>query len=668
MTPSHLPRLVLRVGVAGHRLHKLPVAQRDGLRAELRQVLTALASAAASVRREHSWAFADEALETRLISSLAAGADCYAAQAALDAAYVLEVVLPFPEEDYIRDLAVNANTVDTADPEAIAATATFTRLRTQARAVFTLEKIDETDIMARDRAYLAAGRLVLEQSDVLLAVWNGEKTTYLAGTARVVEEALERNSLVVLFDPTGEHPPRLHSHSLPGMRADWNAMPEALRGEEPSDALREQLRQLLAPPADHVEEDERSAADRLRTFHGEACRDTSIWSAYDNLRSLCCSPVRLRFTVPIWPATANFASVKKSFLDKLPSVTGSIRVSLETVLERWLVADNISTALSHVYRSAYVLNFGLAAAAVVIGLACILWNDANIKAFCVSLEVLFITAILIITKQGRSRRWHQRWLDSRQAAELLRMSRMLLPLGRSPHPGGRLDSNADEGSRFVAWHVRSCLREVGLPNVRVTTQYLRQIVDAVLDEEIGRMQARNGKSACGQIAYHKENIERLRCFEHKLEIWGERCFQLTGLVAVGWLFVYGLETLLSWGDSGHLLSDIIVQGKTRGNADGANNSLAYLLKPLATLFAAALPAIGAAIAGIRAQGDFRSFAMRSEETLRTLKQIETHLADTSIPLTLERVTALFEQAQQAMLSDLSAWRLLYRHRKIGLPS
>ena len=79
-----------------------------------------------------------------------------------------------------------------------------------------------------------------------------------------------------------------------------------------------------------------------------------------------------------------------------------------------------------------------------------------------------------------------------------------------------------------------------------------------------------------------------------------------------------------------------------------------------------LPALGAAIAGVRATGDFDGFAERSRETRirpstlhgayqRALKRLEFDLTAHTIAQTI-----------RVMEEDLSDWRSLYSRKKLGL--
>lgn len=111
-----------------------------------------------------------------VVTSLAEGADrLVARRAARLPGWALEVVLPLDPDDYEADFAGDASVAE------------FRRLLASAAAV---EKVPPE--ASREDAYLAAGLAVLERSDALLAIWDGEAARGRGGTAEIVAEARAR--------------------------------------------------------------------------------------------------------------------------------------------------------------------------------------------------------------------------------------------------------------------------------------------------------------------------------------------------------------------------------------------------------------------------------------------------------------------------------------------
>ena len=125
--------------------------------------------------------------ETGLIgvTGLAAGADTVFSRSVLAHGGTLHVVLAF--EGFERSLEPGAQRDEYARLLALAAT------------VETLPRHDSDDA-----AYLAEGRRVVELSDLLLAVWDGEPAHGVGGTGDVVADALEHGTPVVHLDPFHE--------------------------------------------------------------------------------------------------------------------------------------------------------------------------------------------------------------------------------------------------------------------------------------------------------------------------------------------------------------------------------------------------------------------------------------------------------------------------------
>lgn len=86
---------------------------------------------------------------------------------------------------------------------------TFTSLTTLHRYESLLDRSARVEFMdfpePSEEAYLAAGRRVVDLSDVVVAVWDGLPAKGKGGTADVVEYADQRRKPVVRIWPEGEH-------------------------------------------------------------------------------------------------------------------------------------------------------------------------------------------------------------------------------------------------------------------------------------------------------------------------------------------------------------------------------------------------------------------------------------------------------------------------------
>ncbi|WP_329791662.1 hypothetical protein V1227_06985 [Lentzea sp. DG1S-22] len=117
------------------------------------------------------------------ISSLAEGADQVFAQLILDAGGALHAVIPSRDYDA---------TFDTS------ALCTYRELLSRADSVVELNFPEPSE-----QAYYAAGRYVVEHSDILIAVWDGRPARGLGGTADAVAHARGLGRNVVILWPEG---------------------------------------------------------------------------------------------------------------------------------------------------------------------------------------------------------------------------------------------------------------------------------------------------------------------------------------------------------------------------------------------------------------------------------------------------------------------------------
>ena len=75
---------------------------------------------------------------------------------------------------------------------------------------------------------------------------------------------------------------------------------------------------------------------------------------------------------------------------------------------------------------------------------------------------------------------------------------------------------------------------------------------------------------------------------------------------------------------------------------------------------------GAALFGIRGQGDFAAAAGRSEATAERLEALAHRLR--SRPIDLPMAARAAEDFAATMLDDLDEWHVSYRHRKLAIPA
>lgn len=112
--------------------------------------------------------------ELTAISSLAEGADTLFAQAATDAGIPLRIILPFALEEYKKDFSAAG----------LKELKKILKDNNDAYEIVTETAIDTA--LRRNDAYLTVGKKVVDESDIVIAVWDEEESRGKGGTSDIV--------------------------------------------------------------------------------------------------------------------------------------------------------------------------------------------------------------------------------------------------------------------------------------------------------------------------------------------------------------------------------------------------------------------------------------------------------------------------------------------------
>ncbi|MGE5422060.1 MAG: hypothetical protein ACM3QW_02255, partial [Ignavibacteriales bacterium] len=187
--PPHV-RLVIRVGVTGHRPNGLHEADIDRLRNRIREVLAEISNMAQIIYSDAIEYYEGPSPILRLISPLAEGSDRLAAFEAIDLGYELQCPLPFAQEDYEKDFITAESKNE------------FNDLIKQTAQILEIDG----QILNKNAAYHGAGKIVLNQCDVLLAIWDGDETIIAeGGTSQIIQEAKENMIPIIWINAKAEH-------------------------------------------------------------------------------------------------------------------------------------------------------------------------------------------------------------------------------------------------------------------------------------------------------------------------------------------------------------------------------------------------------------------------------------------------------------------------------
>ena len=598
----------MAVGITGHRLARLHSADIEALRETVTGLLVRVRAALDGVAAQHPLHFAMTTPQPRLVSALADGADTIAAEAALLKGWRLDVCLPFDCEEYARDFAVGE---DRERYEALLASASATFVLDGAR--------DDANA-----AYEAVGRVMLDQVDVLLAVWDGDAGRGRGGTARVVAEAIARHIPVVHvsvqrdahIDVAGSTPILLWS-GLADVELEQPTIDNVPRAEM-SIALAPVVAALCAPPDNPVDR------RMLARFYKERSRARTpalpypLLLAMTGTRKFSCSDMQ--------PASAeSCAQPLAGQLAQVAHVGNYGHALIHKLITRFGVADSAAAYFAQIFRSGFVANFGLAAIAVLLALSGPLIPAYKLPLIVTELAVIFL--IFINTRAGTRAGWHECWMDDRHLAEQLRSLAMTSALGNlNLRTSAGVDTGALPG--WVHWLARATARELGMPHATANVAYL------------ARVHAAATNLVDDQIVYHRANAKRMHKLESRLHHAGQFLFGGTIVACSAWIVCKLAGVPMNFGG-------------TIG------------LTEMVTALTAAMPALGAALYGIRMQGDFARVADRSLVTVARLQRLTRALKVD--PLDYTRLIARLRRLADIMLADVEHWRTTYQARPLTLP-
>lgn len=435
--------LYLRVGVTGHR----DIDQEDPA------LLEAVRAALELLQSRCRTGTAATPVGLAVVSALAEGADRVVARAAICRGDSLEVVLPLPAEEYLTDFEPGTSRSE------------FHSLLGQAAAV--------TELPApggRDEAYERAGRAVVDRSDVLLALWDGQAARGRGGTAQIVSYARRHGVPVLQIAAERLEPGSSRSHSH---------QPE--------------VPEVFALLSD-------AAFTRLDRFN-QAVPHTGRRSRQSGLL-----PETLATPVP--SHVTSFVNYAQPYFDRAERIAGS--------------SQRLFIRLTR-------LLYSLAAAAVILVATQIIFfgHDPQI----VWAEVVALTAVVVTLILGRRARWHDRWLAARYLAERLRSGVFLaavgggndlrtadrrMPSARSDPPDTvQPDPNrewVERAFREIYWRARrSPVAESEVPALR------ELLTEAWIDN---------------QVAYHDGVCEQLSRRQRRLTWLAVTLFSVSALVAL----------------------------------------------------------------------------------------------------------------------------------------
>jgi hypothetical protein len=586
------PRLVVQIGVTGHRPNRLSPDVAVSLPGQCEQVLRAIAALAS--RSHNPLLHSPQPPLLRILSPLAEGGDRIVAHAGLALDADLQCPFPFHIEEYCRDFATEASREE------------FQVLLAKASAVFQADGERGEDALAYERI----GRIVLEQSDFLIAIWDGEPAAGRGGTAQIVEEALEQNIPIVWLHASEQKEPCILLIDDSGNRQELPL---------------EELNSRFASRFSQAEGEGNSDFNFSHAYCAEKQPRFDFGRLFRIFRDVL---AKRRFPGGSWKIKDFEPSARAEWTKMVSQSPASPEATQHYLLDRlcphYAWADGLSGYYAGLLRSTSLATNLLSASAVLVAMLGMLFHGYNLEGGRVPAltEFALIVVILAITWHGRRKRWHERWLNYRQLAELLRQYSYLSPLGcplATPPLPAHFSSGSDRS--WVDGMFRAIARDLGLAPATIDRPYLASIgklIESILDDQIG---------------YHEANSHTLSKLSHRLHHIGTTLFVLTLLACVVHVFT---------------------------------NQESYWLLILATV----PPAFGAAFYAIASHGEFARTADRSRAMALELKSLQSMDLKNALESESESFAALREAAQRiagVMIAETMDWSFVFRYRTLNLP-
>ena len=512
-----------RIGVTGHRELADPAALIPAVQDAIEGITTRLLGAGAEFRLV-------------VVSALAEGADRLVARQVLARPGAeLEAALPRPPEDYLADFGTEESKAE------------FACLFGKAGLIWQAPACN-----TREDGYQQAGHYIVDRSDAVIALWDGEPARGPGGTATVVAYAREQH-VPLVWVPTTADPP------LTAYQID-----------------------------DQRRRDINSAARAFREYNTAAIPNFSLRVSRERAA-----------LEPGGPAGSQPESFRRAREN-----------AAEWIVPYFVRADFLASRLEGWFKAMSAAIFLLAAATVTVVAAQVVF--APQRTLIMAAEAALLVVLLVATLITRRRRVLDRWISYRFLAERLRSGYFLALAGTADH-GERSGPPSYLSDPTEAW-IRRALSEIMAhrPDIHVGRSGV-----AALRAYLG------GHWIAGQIRYHRRAADRQGAWENRL-------FLATGLLFGSTLIAAVLHMLKVGEDGGRPVP-------------WAN---------LIVVLSICLPAIGAALHGIRSQAQFRRHCQRYTRMAGLLEQLK---ADMDQAPSLAQIREVAAGTERLMREENSDW-------------
>jgi hypothetical protein len=617
------PRLVLRVGITGMRSLDA-VRVKEALPSQLHSVLDLVRNEMVALAMDTAVADVYEGggkkgpvpFELRFLSPLARGADRLAAKAAHDLGYKLFVPMPFPQAEYEEDFTVSKK----PEEPGLSANGDLNEFKDL------LELVDKDNRLELDgsrkeenRAYENVGRFVVRNSDLLIAIWDGD---YAGGGPGGTGEIIRYAARVGV--------PVWWIHATKACEPVWIA------------AIQD-LRELCCDTPPPEKKHKETCEKLLQSYLGKQIRPPPP------VKRDCDGPIR-------WLARqfqARKASPEVVYFDEsLPPLKRRDPPEDRAVADYWLdlydPADALARKNAARYRGSYTWLFILATMALVLGAAAFLFHHVEPAPFVLAaLEFLTLLVIATIIIAAIYCEWQECSIEYRLLAELCRKQRVLARLGRAVSLGTVRHMETPYRANWVAWLFAAFLRAAPLPCGVIAEETLSDIRDKDVLGENGLIGV--------QWRYHRDRYKRVKRKGTYFDLWAQRTFILVCLFVA-------LKLAATWWhwDPGLALGAF---AKLKDSREHCGWDLGLGLG----FFAIVLAAGSAALVGYRSYAELQHLAEQSHYMKRELSVATARVKALNLacPMASQDLGDETFLVANLMLRDLEGWALLFGTKAIG---
>ncbi len=571
--------LVLNIGITGHR--NIAPMDHQKLKEQCKKIFARILKIVEEAHSGSTGFYSQDRPQIRVITSLAEGFDRIAAHAALDMGFEIQCPLPRGKADYMKDF----ETQESKDE--------FLELADKAAAVF------ELDVHGKDdrRAYLDSGVVMLDHSDLVVACWDGRQSAGPGGTGDIVGLAGEQGIPVIVIKKDD-------ISQIGYMFSDRNN----IMWEQ---ALESYLKELLVPEPEEDGEEPFS-----RTFFGERADRKNRAFLYRGLEKIF--------------------SPREKEVKKGPRQDEDYKPDpfFRPFFEK---ADALAEYYADYYRSAGVLRNIIplfASVAMAFGFYW-KWGEnpdiINVLGF-ISQAVLIYLLVYILGSRNEKKKWHQKSMDYRILAELLRQAEFLLPMGITLKGVKAQAYELNSRASWVNWYFRSIIRKIGLCSCKID--------NAAMEFYAGRFKE---KLLLGQKNFYRKSAERKKAVAARLQKCGVIFFNMGIAVTVLRVIVHFLYQI----DRGFPVWYMGIKISTFFN-----------------MLCLLLPAAGTAVFAVAAQAGFDRLGKRYEMMEKQIGAMIDDI-DQASRQSYRKLAGIMQSASGLLIEEVSDWRLFFKGKGIS---